>query len=125
MTTVKAAVEDLFNDPRLSATEAIDRHYGPGFRQRTDGIWDDRPEFVTRIAALREIVQHARITVLDELDDGTRYAEHHVIDLTQRDGEHILREVFVFAERDAAGRFIRLEEATLPWSTPVVPHESR
>jgi len=37
-----------------------------------------------------------------------------VIDLAQRDGGHVVREVFVFAERDADGRFVRIEEATLP-----------
>jgi hypothetical protein len=36
-----------------------------------------------------------------------------VIDLAQRDGEHVVREVFVFAERDADGRFVRIEEAAL------------
>jgi len=114
MTTVTDAVEDLFNNRGLSVQEAVDRHYAPGFRQRTDGHWDDRAALLARTAALRDVVERATITVLDELSDGPRYAERHVIDLAQRDGGHIVREVFVFAERDADGRFVRIEEATLP-----------
>lgn len=113
MSTIRAAVDDLL-DHRLTLEEAAERHYAPGFCQRTDGTWDDRNAVLARMAALREVVEHATITVLAELADGPRYAEHHIIDLAQRDGGHIVREVFVFAERDADGRFTRIEEATLP-----------
>ncbi len=51
MTTIKDAVDDLFNNRELAADEAIDRHY---------------------------------------------------------------QEVFVFADRDSEGRFVRIEETTLP-----------
>jgi hypothetical protein len=40
MTTIKEAVEDLFNNPQLSVQEVVDRHYIPAFRQRTNGSWD-------------------------------------------------------------------------------------
>jgi hypothetical protein len=113
MTTIKDAVDDLFNNQQLSADEAVDRHYGPTFRQRTNGSWDDRPGFLARIVDLRKGVEHATITVLDELTDGHRYAERHVVDLVQRDGKRILQEVYVFAERDSDGRFVRIEETTL------------
>ena len=42
MTTLKAAVDDLFNNRRLPAPEAVDRHFAPAFRQRVDGSWVDR-----------------------------------------------------------------------------------
>lgn len=113
MSTIKEAVEDLFNNLQLSADEAIDRHFGPGFRQRTNGRWDDRPAFSERIAHLREVVQYATITVLDELAAGERYAERHVVDLLKHDGGRICQEVYVFAERDPDGRFARIEETTL------------
>lgn len=116
MTTIREAVEDLFNDGGLSIEEAIDRHYAPGFRQRTDGSWDDRAAVAARMGQLRERVARATITVLDELSDGPRYAERHIIDLALRDGEHIVREVLVFADRAADGRFARIEEATRPAS---------
>ena len=68
---------------------------------------------MARIVALREIVKHATITVLDELVDGECYAERHVVDLLKHDGERIHQEVYLFAERDPDGRFARIEETTL------------
>lgn len=112
MTTINAAVDDLFNNQRLPLAAAVDRHFSPTYRQRTNGNWDDRPTFLARIAELRKVVERAAITVLDELADGSRYAEHHVVELLQRDGDQIRQEVFVFAERDSEGRFVRIEEAT-------------
>jgi hypothetical protein len=113
MTTIKDAVNDLFNNQQLSAGAAVDRHYGPTFRQRTNGSWNDRRGFLARIDDLRKVVKHATITVLDELTDDNRYAERHIVDLVQRDGKRILQEVYVFAERDPDGRFARIEETTL------------
>lgn len=112
MTTINDAVDDLFNNERLTAEEAVDRHYGPTFRQRTNGSWDDRAAFLARVADLRKVVARATVTVLDELTDGDRYAERHVVDLVRRDGQRIRQEVYVFAERDADGRFVRIEEST-------------
>ena len=113
MTTIKDAVEDLLNDRQLTTDEAVDRHFGPSFRQRTNGSWDDRAAFLARIVRFREVFKHATITVLDELVDGDRYAERHVIDLVKRDGDRIVQEVYVFAERDPEGRFTRIEETNL------------
>ena len=113
MTSLKDAVEDLLDRSHLSVEQAADRHVAPGFRQRTNGHWDDRATFVARIAQLREIVEHARITVLDELDDGPRYAERHRIELARRDGQRTVQEVHVFAQRDPDGRFACIEEAAV------------
>jgi hypothetical protein len=63
MTTIRDAVEDLLNNRRLSVREAVDRHYAPGFRQRTNGSWDDRSALLVRMAELRTVVEHATITV--------------------------------------------------------------
>jgi hypothetical protein len=113
MSTIKDAVEDMFNNPQLTADEALSRHFAPTFRQRTNGRWDDRVAFAGRIVLLREVVAHATITVLDELAEGDCYAERHVVDLVKRDGERIVQEVYVFAERGPDGRFTRIEETTL------------
>ena len=113
MASLKNAVEDLLNHRHLSVEEAADRHFAPGFRQRTNGRWDDRDAVVARIAQLREMVEHASITVLDELADGPRYAERHRIELLRRDGQRIAQEVYVFAQRDPDGRFACIEEATV------------
>lgn len=113
MSTIKTAVEDLINNRQLTSNEAVDRHFSPAFRQRTNGDWDDRAAFFARITDLRNVVSHATITVLDELADGERYSERHVIDLVMRDGERIVQEVYLFAQRDADGRFNQIEEATV------------
>ena len=112
MATLKEALADLFDD-RLSAEEAVDRHFAPTFRQRTNGTWDDRTAFVARVAALRAAVERIELTVLDELTDDHRYAERHIVAVVRRDGTRAAHEVFAFAERASDGRFVRLEETTL------------
>jgi ketosteroid isomerase-like protein len=114
MTTIKSAVEDLLGDRELSPDEVADRHFGPGFEQRVNGTRLDRAAFLERMAELRELVAHATVTVLDEVSEGDRYAERHVISLTQRDGTRVAQEVFVFAQRDADGRFVRIDETSVP-----------
>jgi hypothetical protein len=114
MTTVKDAIDDLFNHQHLSADEAVDRHFAPAFRQRVDGSWDDRSGFLARVVQLRKAVEHAAVTVLDELTDGAGYAERHIVELVQRDGGRTVQEVYVFAERDSDGRFVRIEETAVP-----------
>ena len=113
MTTLKDAIEDLLNNRQLTAAEAVDRHFGPDFRQRTNGTWDDRATFLAGIKHFRDVVAHATIDVLDELGEADRYAERHVIDLLERDGGRIRQEVYVFARRDPDGRFACIEETTL------------
>ncbi len=111
--TLKQAIDDLF-DPQLSVEEALDRHFSPLFRQRVNGSWQDRSAFLAGIASFRGAVERATVTVLDELVDGDRYAERHVVDLRKRDGSRMLQEVYVFAQRDVDGRFVRIEEVALP-----------
>ena len=113
MTTISDAVKDLFNNQQLPAEEAADRHYAPSFRQRINGSWDDRAGFLARVIDLRKVIEHATITVFDELADGSRYAKRHLIDSVQRDGNQIVQEVFLFATRDPDGRFVQIEEMTL------------
>ena len=111
-TSLPAALADLLQNTAISVSEAADRHLGPGFRQRVDGEWIDRPTFVARMRALRDGLDHLSVTVVDELRDGSRYAERHVIDLRLTGGEHRRSEVFVFGAFDPDGRFARLEEST-------------
>ncbi|GEN11823.1 hypothetical protein SAMN05443572_115185 [Myxococcus fulvus] len=113
MVTLKEAIDDLLDPRRLSVEEAVDRHFVRAFRQRTNGTWEDRAAFVARIAELRGVIERVTVTVLDELVDGQRYAERHVIDVVQRDGTRAIQEVSLFAERAPDGRFVRLEEMTL------------
>ncbi len=51
--------------------------------------------------------------VHDELRNGNLYATRHRVLCTRRSGEEVDMEVYMFAEIDDSGRFIRIEEATL------------
>ena len=113
MTTLKDAIDDLFSGPESSVNEAIDKHFGPTFVQRVNGVWIDRQAFVAGISELRSIVARASVTVLDELADADRYAERHIIELIRHDGERMVQEVYVFARFDADGRFNRIEETSV------------
>ncbi|KAA2256009.1 nuclear transport factor 2 family protein [Solihabitans fulvus] len=92
---------------------AADRHFAPDYRQRTDGRWDDRPEFLAHIAHLRRVVADGSVQVHDELVDGDRYADRHTVTVTKTDGATVRMEVYLFAEYAPDGRFRRVEETTL------------
>lgn len=111
--SIAAALTDLLFTPGLDLTEAVDRHFAPDYRQRTDGRWDDRAEFTSHIAHLRTIVADGSVQVLDELVQGDRYADRHLVDITKTDGSTVRMEVYVFAEFTPDGRFRRIEETTL------------
>lgn len=118
MHALKAAVEDLLNHRQLSVEDAMDRHFSPTFRQRTNGIWEDRAAVLQRIAQLRSTLRHATFTVRDALACGNRYAEQHTIALAMCDGSEVALQVYVFAERDGDGRFAWIEEAVHPVASP-------
>ncbi|MGV9271665.1 nuclear transport factor 2 family protein [Kitasatospora sp. NPDC003701] len=111
--SIAAALTDLLFTPGLDLAEAVDRHFAPDYRQRTDGRWDDREQFVAHIAHLRTVVASGRVEVLDELVQGDRYADRHVVDVTKNDGSTVRMEVYLFAEFAPDGRFRRVEETTL------------
>ena len=110
---MKHAVEDLLVVGKLSIEEAMDRHFAPTFRQHVNVQWSDRADFSSRIAAVRKMARQITFTVLDEFADGACYAERHVVESVQHDGERIVQEVYVFAERYLQGRFVRIKEATM------------
>jgi len=112
-TDIHSALDQILNQQQIPLEEVLDRHFSPEYRQRTNGCWDDREAFVQHARKLREIVASARIEVLDELRDGKRYADRHRIHVTLRDGTQVVQEVYLFAELDASGRFVRIEETTL------------
>jgi hypothetical protein len=112
-TDIAAALTDLLLTPGLELTEAVDRHFAPDYRQRTDGRWDDREQFTTHIAHLRTIVAGGEIQVLEELVQGNLYADRHIVDIRKTDGSTVRMEVYVFAEFAPDGRFRRIEETTL------------
>ncbi|MBO3675661.1 nuclear transport factor 2 family protein [Streptomyces sp. NEAU-YJ-81] len=112
-TDIAAALTDLLFTPGFDLAEAADRHFTPDYRQRTDGRWDDRGEFMAHIAHLRTIVAGGSVQVLDELVQGNLYADRHVIDVAKTDGSTVRTEVYLFGEFAPDGRFRRIEETTL------------
>jgi len=113
MSSIKDAIEDLFNNPELTTEDAVARHFTPSFRQRINGNWIDHASFLAIMVSMREIVDHVTVTVLDECFAEHSYAQRHVIDLLKHDGERIVQEVYLFAKRGEDGRFDRIEETTL------------
>jgi hypothetical protein len=114
MTRIQTVVEDFLGDDALTIEQAADRHYGPGFRQRTNGKWANRTDVLNTLGALRANTSQVQVTVLDELVDGPRYAERHIIELRTTDGQWIAQEVYVFARLDDDGRLSQIEELTRP-----------
>ncbi|MFF2519008.1 nuclear transport factor 2 family protein [Streptomyces sp. NPDC058086] len=112
-TGIKAALTDLLLNEDITLTEAADRHFTPDYRQRTDGEWADRTEFLDHIAHLRTLVADGEIEVHEELYDGTKYADRHTCHITKTDGSTVSMEVYVFADLAPDGRFQRIEETTL------------
>jgi hypothetical protein len=112
-TSITTAMTDLLFTPDLPLEEALDRHFSPDYRQRTDGVWADRAEFAEHIAHLRQVVADGAIRVHEEFAEGSGYADRHTVDVVKVDGSTASLEVYVFAERAPDGRFARIEEVTL------------
>ncbi|MFG2435797.1 nuclear transport factor 2 family protein [Streptomyces sp. NPDC048508] len=112
-TGIKAALTDLLLNEDITLTEAAERHFTPDYRQRTDGEWADRSQFLDHIAHLRTLVTAGEIEVHEELHDGDKYADRHTCHLTKKDGTTVSMEVYVFAAIAPDGRFRRIEETTL------------
>ncbi|PWK66578.1 hypothetical protein BCL76_11064 [Streptomyces sp. CG 926] len=112
-TDITRAIDDLLFTPGLDLTEAIDRHFTPDYRQRTNGVWSDRASFTQHMTRLRSMIRSGHIEVHDELRDGTRYADRHTVTLVHEDGHTSRTEVYLFAELSCDGRFRRVEETTL------------
>ncbi|MGW4648172.1 nuclear transport factor 2 family protein [Kitasatospora sp. NPDC004289] len=112
-TDIRTALTDLLLTPGLALEEAADRHFAPDYRQRTDGRWDDRTEFLAHIAHLRTVVAGGSVEVHDELSSGDRYADRHTMEVVKTDGSTVRMEVYLFAEFAPDGRFRRIEETTL------------
>ncbi|MEU8591179.1 nuclear transport factor 2 family protein [Streptomyces sp. NPDC048664] len=113
LTRIEAALNDLLFNRDLPLEEAVDRHFAPDYRQRTDGEWADRAGFLDHIGHLRGIVADGRVEVHEELCDGSRYADRHTCHVTKTDGSTVAMEVYVFADLTPDGRFRRIEETTL------------
>jgi hypothetical protein len=114
MASISAALHDLLAERDLPVEEALTRHFTDGYRQSTNGDWIDREAFAEQIGQLRAFLLTVQLDVIDELQQGSAYAERHVIRATQADGAALGQEVFVFARVADDGRFDSLEELVRP-----------
>lgn len=112
-TDITRAIDDLLFTPGLDLDEALDRHFAPDYRQRTDGVWSDRDAFAQHITRLRSVVRGGHIEVHDEFRDGLRYADRHSVTIVREDGRTSVTEVYLFARFAPDGRFQSIEETTL------------
>lgn len=97
-TGIEAALNDLLFDRDITLEEAAERHFTPGYRQRTDGQWAVRAEYLDHIGHRRAIVAGGKVEVHDELYDGDKYADRHTCHITKNDGSTVTMEVYVFAD---------------------------
>lgn len=109
--SLPTALRDLLNH-EMPLDVAIDRHFASDYRQCTNGSWDDRDAFREHIAHLRTVIASADISMVNEMRSSDRYAEQHIARMVKFDGSVVTQEVFLFADVDADGRFVRLEEVT-------------
>jgi hypothetical protein len=109
---ISDALRALLFEPDSGAelAQVLDRYYAPDFTYRSDGKTLDRHEFAEMVARVRSQVAEGTVTVLDELRDGTAYAERHVYHITLKDGATQDREVAIFGTFAPDGRFRQLSE---------------
>ncbi|MEU8179262.1 hypothetical protein AB0B85_22615 [Micromonospora sp. NPDC049044] len=97
-------------DPKRDLTEALDQFYAPDYTHRSDGKTLDRAEFAEMVTQARTQIVSGTVTVLDELREGSRYAERHVFEITMADGSTAKREIAIFGSYAEDGRFRHLSE---------------
>jgi hypothetical protein len=109
---ISDALRDLVLEPDSCAEpdQVLDRYYAPDYTHRTDGKTVDRGEFAEMVARARSQVAEGTVTVLEELRDGSAYAERHVFHITLKNGATQDREVAIFGTLAADGRFRHLSE---------------
>lgn len=64
-------------EPGVELHEVLDRYYAPDYTHRSDGRTMNRDEFTKMVARIHSQVTEGSVTVLDELRDGSTYAERH------------------------------------------------
>jgi hypothetical protein len=109
---VSDALRALVFEPNSGAKldQVLDRYYAPDYTHRTDGKTLDREEFAEMVARVRSQVAGGSVSVLDELRDGSTYAERHVFHITLKNGATQDREVTIFGTFAPDGRFRHLSE---------------
>ena len=97
----------------LTVEQAVEQYFTDDYRQRTDGVWSDRSEFIAHIEHLRTVVAGGGVEVHEELREGSRYADRHTVSVVKTDGATVRTEVYLFADVAPDGRLRRVHETTL------------
>lgn len=107
---ISDAIRDIAFEPRGELHEVLDEYYAPGLTHNSDGRTRDREEFAEMCAGIRSQVVEGEVSVLDELHDGSHYAERHRYRMTLIDGTVVHREIYYFATLAEDGRFQHVYE---------------
>lgn len=97
-------------DPGEELHQVLDRFYAPDYTHRSDGETLNREQFADMVARTRSSVTNGEVTVLDELREGSAYAERHVFRITLANGSTQRREIAIFGTLAEDGRFRHLSE---------------
>lgn len=110
---IAQALTELIFRRELTVEQAVRLHFTDDYRQRTDGVWSDRAEFIDHIEHLRGVVASGHIEVHEELREGSAYADRHTVHVVKTDGSAASVEVYLFAQLAEDGRLHRVQETTL------------
>lgn len=113
LASIETALTELVFQRDQAVEQVVARHFTDDYRQRTDGVWSDRAEFVAHIEHLRTVVAGGRVEVHEELREGSRYADRHTVHVVKADGASVRTEVYLFGELAPDGRLRRIQETTL------------
>lgn len=113
--TAELALRMIFFDSPDHLGPVFDRYFAPTYKQRTDGLWEDRESVIGHITQVRNIIDSGSVNSLDEIVDFRKRAERLNMLFVMRDGQHIAKEVFLFLEYDDEDRICRIE-GTPMWS---------
>lgn len=97
-------------EPGVELHAVLDRYYAPDYTHRSDGKTLNREEFAEMVARIRSQVTAGTVAVLDEVSDGSTYAERHVFHIEMANGSAQDREVAIFGSFAQDGRFRHLSE---------------
>jgi hypothetical protein len=107
---ISDAIREVAFEPSRELDEVLDMYYAPDYVHHSDGRTLDRAGFARMVAGIRSRVAAGTVTVLDEIYDGSRYAERHRYRMTLTDGTVVDREIYFFATLAEDGRFEQVNE---------------
>jgi hypothetical protein len=97
-------------DPGVPLGDVVDRYYNADYTHRTGGVVLNRSEFQAMVAGARTQIARGSGVVVDELRDGSAYAERHRFRVEFIDGTVQNREIAIFGTVGEDGRFEHLSE---------------